>query len=146
MQRVNAVQPDRGGGEPESESAAAGRNSAEQCAKPKDRNGVEGQSGNHPAQPRFSAKNKPKAQTAAAQTESNASVFSRKPRNSIARIRMPRVIWTASAITMPISANSASGRRVSARNESSALAPSRAVPRAKKCTGKKIASALPDKR
>src|SRR5690242_17837042 len=113
MQRVNAVQPDRGGGEPESEAAAAGRNPAEQSAKPKDRNGVDGQSGNHSAQPRFSAKNKPKAKTAAAQTDSNTSVFSRKPRNSIASTRMPRVICIASAITMPISASSARGRRVS---------------------------------
>src|SRR6185437_3362571 len=123
MQRVNAVQPDRGGREPESEAAAAGCNSAEQRAKPEDRDGVERQSGNHPVQPRFSAKNKPQAKTAAVHTDSNAMVFSRKPRNSIARIRRPRVIWMASATTMPISANSASGRRVSARNDSSALAP-----------------------
>jgi hypothetical protein len=35
MQRINAMQPDRGGGEPEREAGAAGGNAAEQGANPK---------------------------------------------------------------------------------------------------------------
>ena len=51
MQRVDAVQPDRGGGEPEGEAAAAGGDAADQGAEPEEGEGVERQSGDHRVSP-----------------------------------------------------------------------------------------------
>ena len=47
MHRIDAVQPDRGRGDPEGKAAAAGGDAAEQRADPENREGVVGQAGDH---------------------------------------------------------------------------------------------------
>ena len=73
-------------------------------------------------------------------------VRSRTGRNSIASTRSPSAMCSASATTMPPSANLTSGVSVTFRNLSRKSAPLSAPDSAQKCSGRKIASAMPASR
>ena len=144
MQRIDAVQPDRRGRETEGEAAAAGGDAADEGADPQEGERVERKSENHRSAQVEREDKSDREHRGEADGERGQRFFAEVEEFDRPARAGPASCACASATTMPHSSKATSGWRVSARNESSALAPLSAVASARKCSGRKIASAMPD--